>query len=302
MQKIIFLILISMGATAHAASFNCNKASTPLEKTICNNQPLSNADGELGRLYGAIRKNLKEDGKKLFKSEHRRWLKSRAQTCPSNDNACLLKLYTKRNEHLSFQNSLYSKQRMQLAQDSNACDYRLSRPIQLVKGKGGFIASAEYTKGNCIDASLNLTIINAHKNEVVFQEAVSVKTLTMYEGDFNAKEQKAWAKRAVAEKLSELVNIREWPVFRFSSVEEKYSQSKLWQETHDRTDLSHEDKWQKLYALEECGFEYSISKKSYQRYSQQDFPLFGYGFGENGAYYAYIPRLEKVIKVGGGCY
>ena len=308
MQKFLFFILLSMGLMgamskgAHSASFNCNKASTSLEKTICGNPALNSLDSELGRLYKAVRGQLAGDGKKLFKSEHRKWLKSRAKNCPSTESACLIMQYTLRNAQLLFQDTLYVEQRKELVKESDACDYRVSRPIYLAKDKGGFIATAQYSAEKCVASTLHLSIVNSQNNEIVFQKGVSMQTLTMYQGDLNAKALKSWAKTEIIEKLNELVNIRQWPEFKFSSVEEKYSQQVLWQKTYDRTDLSSAKKWDILNVLEECGFEYSITKKSYDMYSQQDLPLFGYSFGENGSYFSYVPSIGKVIEIGGGCY
>lgn len=60
-----------------SASFNCAKASSPVEKLICNNPQLSDADGRLGDLYANLQKSLSASEAGQLKEEQKTWLKQR---------------------------------------------------------------------------------------------------------------------------------------------------------------------------------------------------------------------------------
>jgi len=78
-------------------SFDCAKAATIDENTICSNSELSYADRWLGTLYTELKKILtKPEEASLLKKEGRAWLKKRAD-CSKNDIiSCLLKTYANR--------------------------------------------------------------------------------------------------------------------------------------------------------------------------------------------------------------
>ncbi len=90
------IVLILMGALAlscsvQAASFDCAKALTPVEKMICANAELSKLDEELNTAYSNV---LKEDGSATsMRITQKRWLKKR-NTCL--DAACLITSYKQR--------------------------------------------------------------------------------------------------------------------------------------------------------------------------------------------------------------
>ncbi|MEI7608925.1 MAG: lysozyme inhibitor LprI family protein [Rhodospirillaceae bacterium] len=64
---------------AGAASFDCAKAGTPLEKAICANPKLSALDDELAGAYRAALTRLGEPGAAILRSGQRRWLKELGQ-------------------------------------------------------------------------------------------------------------------------------------------------------------------------------------------------------------------------------
>jgi uncharacterized protein len=91
----MFTLLIVLNSTPLAAAgFNCAKARTAVEKAICNNPQLSNADGQLGKIYSQLSKTPQ------LKQEQRDWLKRRDQEC-STDSSCLLQMYRQRIAELS---------------------------------------------------------------------------------------------------------------------------------------------------------------------------------------------------------
>lgn len=94
-MKRIFLILFGtlMITAAHAASFDCKKATSYAEKMVCSDMELSSLDESLAKAYGAA---LRETPN-LTESQ-RRWLKRRGG-CQNRD--CLIGLYQERIAELS---------------------------------------------------------------------------------------------------------------------------------------------------------------------------------------------------------
>lgn len=87
---------------AHAASFDCSKASSDVEKMICHNSELSSLDESLAKAYKSARAVLSEAEIVNLKSEQLAWLKSR-NAC--TDIACLKTSIASRIEKLSHPNT-----------------------------------------------------------------------------------------------------------------------------------------------------------------------------------------------------
>lgn len=101
------LILFLFSTSAFAASFDCSKASTPIEKTICGSKRLSALDDELAATYAAARKS---GGEKVRQSQ-RKWLAETRAECEDYDE-CLEQVYLTRIATLRLQNrSLFAKQK-----------------------------------------------------------------------------------------------------------------------------------------------------------------------------------------------
>lgn len=62
--------------TAHAASFDCTKASSLMEKTICSNPELSKLDEDLAKIYSELMVQLKDDPARQMelRNEQRKWI------------------------------------------------------------------------------------------------------------------------------------------------------------------------------------------------------------------------------------
>jgi len=71
-------------SSGYAASFNCHKASTPVEKMICANSTLSGMDDYMNLIYSQLKTN------RAFQNEQLSWLKQR-NTCASD--SCLIESY-----------------------------------------------------------------------------------------------------------------------------------------------------------------------------------------------------------------
>ena len=104
----------SISATSlFQASFDCSKASTPIETLICSDETLATLDRELGLLFTNARNAIDGETERLAQlKEQREWLKSRLTTCniprsgklegdASLMRECLIKEMRKRNEILT---------------------------------------------------------------------------------------------------------------------------------------------------------------------------------------------------------
>ena len=68
---------------AHAASFDCTKASSEREALICGDAKLSAIDGALGRVYQERLALLSPKGAALLRGSQRNWLAYANRTCPA---------------------------------------------------------------------------------------------------------------------------------------------------------------------------------------------------------------------------
>jgi len=90
---LLSLILMS---SAQAASFDCAKASSFVEKAICSDKRLSSMDDQLARLYKAAR--AAATNASALETEQKSWLSSRDRC---TNTACLKKTYADRIAALS---------------------------------------------------------------------------------------------------------------------------------------------------------------------------------------------------------
>jgi uncharacterized protein len=87
-----FVCLFLAWSAVHAASFDCAKASTSIEKSICADSQLSDLDGQLMQAY---RQTLGASGNgDAVKAEQRAWLVQVRNKC--HDGACLKQAYSER--------------------------------------------------------------------------------------------------------------------------------------------------------------------------------------------------------------
>jgi uncharacterized protein len=97
MKYLVFLSL-AIAASANAASFDCQKASTFVEKEICSTEILRRLDDAMEKNYkGSLATDIGEDGWRKLKSTQRQWLKERNR-CKSA--ACIEKTYRARIDDL----------------------------------------------------------------------------------------------------------------------------------------------------------------------------------------------------------
>ena len=83
---------------AHAASFDCQKAQTPTEKTICQNRTLNDADVKMVTSYNIVRHLVPMGTRSVIQREQVKWLEFRDQCRESVD--CLAQVYRMRQQQL----------------------------------------------------------------------------------------------------------------------------------------------------------------------------------------------------------
>ena len=97
----------SADAQSFKPSFDCLKATTIVEKTICGDQKLSGLDAELDSIYKKLLTDLPDLEKKNLKQEQLAWLKNRDKTCAAltNLSVCISDRYLQRIEALKKQDT-----------------------------------------------------------------------------------------------------------------------------------------------------------------------------------------------------
>jgi uncharacterized protein len=92
-MKYLAILLMAITASASAASFDCKKAATLVEKEICSSEILGKLDDAVAENYkGSLRTNLGDGGLHLKKTQ-RQWLKER-NSCKTP--ACIEEKYRER--------------------------------------------------------------------------------------------------------------------------------------------------------------------------------------------------------------
>ena len=92
---ITMLLLVPMAA--ETAGFDCGKASTKIEKLICQNTELSKLDSKMSQSYEQAL--IDNNGSLVLKEQQRRWLRDIRNRC--SDSSCLESAYMQRIFELS---------------------------------------------------------------------------------------------------------------------------------------------------------------------------------------------------------
>ena len=94
MKLLVAVVALSMSFAAGAASFDCSKAGSFIEKEICTNLVLSQLDDALGENYKLMMaSDVGADTRAAQKAEQKAWLGRRNQC---TDYACIEKIYRER--------------------------------------------------------------------------------------------------------------------------------------------------------------------------------------------------------------
>lgn len=102
--RIVFAIamlfgLLTTASSAQAASFDCAKASTRVEKIICNNQELSDLDAKMDQVYRDSLSAYDYYKGLEVTSDQRKWIKITRSAC--KDVACIKNAYLLRIDELN---------------------------------------------------------------------------------------------------------------------------------------------------------------------------------------------------------
>ncbi|MCE0492774.1 lysozyme inhibitor LprI family protein [Vibrio salinus] len=94
MKQIILIILLTISSNIAAASFDCSKVTTYVEKTVCSEEQLSDIDSSLSNYYNSLLSDLKkypnDKGNSEIVSFQKSWLSYRNQ-CKTP--SCIFDLY-----------------------------------------------------------------------------------------------------------------------------------------------------------------------------------------------------------------
>ncbi|MGA3280382.1 MAG: DUF3298 domain-containing protein [Smithella sp.] len=82
-RKLFFIIFLLgfISTQANAASFDCKKAASWLEKTVCANTELSKLDEQMAKAYSDALNGLSPEGQEETKQYQKQWLNDRVPSC-----------------------------------------------------------------------------------------------------------------------------------------------------------------------------------------------------------------------------
>jgi uncharacterized protein len=116
-QSIFTIVLLGFASGSYAASFDCTKAATPVEKLICADSQISDLDELLMQSYKKALVNTPEP--EILKIHQRSWLTDTRNKC--QDSICLKRVY---NERLSDLNSIQPEEQLAKSQwETYSCEY-----------------------------------------------------------------------------------------------------------------------------------------------------------------------------------
>lgn len=97
LQYVLAALSVAFWCTASvAASFDCEKATVRLERTICSDAALNQADEEMAKLYAQLMETTSPEKLNSALKGQRDWLRQRVASCSDTDAACLTKVYNER--------------------------------------------------------------------------------------------------------------------------------------------------------------------------------------------------------------
>lgn len=121
-QLVSAMVLPLAAAPAQAASFDCARASTAVEKAICANPDLSRSDEVLARAYATALGGLSDEAKAAVQAGQREWLGFAALACTADAKPFTSALT---NEQQGCLNAVYRSRISELAQSRMEGDWRV---------------------------------------------------------------------------------------------------------------------------------------------------------------------------------
>ncbi|SMF00219.1 Uncharacterized protein conserved in bacteria, putative lipoprotein [Alteromonadaceae bacterium Bs31] len=178
MKKLLLSLFMAMPCIAFSASFDCSKAESLLDRTICGDEELSLLDKDMSSYYFELKENLnKRDSDQLLKQQ-RKWLKKRVKTCGVSRVSCLVKLYKARILEMRRRN-----------ENLVPYTYAKSAALQGLKGTCGFkegvisdkvrvLAGGAY-EGRVLDYKIDSSGSHASRFEVVVNSPIEPVALLL---------------------------------------------------------------------------------------------------------------------------
>ncbi|MFH2043845.1 MAG: ankyrin repeat domain-containing protein [Pseudomonadota bacterium] len=108
-KYVLFVALLLIPTALYGASFDCAKASTTIEKLICQDPTLSDLDSKMSEAYEQVLKNKNDAFQQ--KELQRGWLSDIRNRC--TDLSCLKLAYTKRIEQLAIKSAWMTNEKEQ---------------------------------------------------------------------------------------------------------------------------------------------------------------------------------------------
>lgn len=99
MKNLMVAILGCLSLSAQAASFDCSKAQSKVEKLLCSNPKLSKLDDDLRKYYRKAMEKADEGQKQILVEQQKHWLKHTRNVC--RDEPRLKKAYSSILENLA---------------------------------------------------------------------------------------------------------------------------------------------------------------------------------------------------------
>jgi len=93
MKRIAWVVggWFALVTTAQAASFDCRKASSTIEKLVCDTPAISKLDDDLGKAYKEATRKANEEQKQRLATDQKYWLKHVRNLCA--DESCVKQAY-----------------------------------------------------------------------------------------------------------------------------------------------------------------------------------------------------------------
>ena len=120
-RLVISFLALSLGAPLRVLatpSFDCARAGSAVEKSICAHDDLARMDRQLADLYRRSLAMMTSDTRKAFVSSQKAWLESRANSCPAAAAKCLLGRYGERQAAFQAMLATTSRENPVLNQDN----------------------------------------------------------------------------------------------------------------------------------------------------------------------------------------
>jgi uncharacterized protein len=133
---IIIALFGFLSTQANAASFDCKKAASKMEKTVCSNPELSKLDDAMAKAYHDALASLSPEGQKETKEYQKQWFEEITPYCKArlklkfvNDTVeCLKDVYKKRTTQLQqilikFPDRIFRNVHVSLSENKETCPY-----------------------------------------------------------------------------------------------------------------------------------------------------------------------------------